>query len=94
MCFSGILFHINLEDYNIVYLKIVLFSESVLLEFLRLEHSNTLSSKKKKKKKDKHTTVLSGAEERGRRSQPGSFLFFTTPANLVLIFRSIFESQS
>ena len=28
-------------------------------------------------------TVLSGAEER---SQPGSFLFFTTPANLVLIF--------
>ena len=30
-------------------------------------------------------TVLPGAEERGRRSQPGSFLFFTTLANLVLI---------
>ena len=30
----------------------------------------------------------------GRRSQPGLFLFFTTPANLVLIFRSIFESHS
>ena len=28
----------------------------------------------------------------GRRSQPGSFLFFTTPANLVLIFQSVFES--
>ena len=30
----------------------------------------------------------------GRRSQPGSFLFFTTPANLVLIFESVFESRS
>ena len=29
----------------------------------------------------------------GRRSQPGSFLFFTTPANLVLNFRSVFESR-
>ena len=29
----------------------------------------------------------------GRRSQPGSFLFFTTPANLVLIFQSVFESR-
>ena len=28
----------------------------------------------------------------GRRSQPGSFLFFTTPANLVLILQSVFES--
>ena len=39
-------------------------------------------------------TVLSGAEERGgRRSQPGSFLFFTTSANLVLILQSVFESR-
>ena len=30
----------------------------------------------------------------GRRSQPRSFLFFTTPANLVLIFRSVFESHN
>ena len=29
----------------------------------------------------------------GRRSQPRSFLFFTTPANLVLIFQSVFESR-
>ena len=30
----------------------------------------------------------------GRRSQPGSFLFFTTPASLVLIFfQSVFESR-
>ena len=29
----------------------------------------------------------------GRRSQPGSFLFFTTPANLILIFQSVFESR-
>ena len=29
----------------------------------------------------------------GRRSQPGSFLFFTTSANLVLIFQSVFESH-
>ena len=29
----------------------------------------------------------------GRRSQPGSFLFFTTPANLVLNFQSVFESR-
>ena len=29
----------------------------------------------------------------GRRSQPGSFFFFTTPANLVLIFQSVFESR-
>ena len=29
----------------------------------------------------------------GRRSQPGSFLFFTTSANLVLIFQSVFESR-
>ena len=29
----------------------------------------------------------------GRWSQPGSFLFFTTPANLVLIFPSVFESR-
>ena len=29
----------------------------------------------------------------GRRSQPGSFLFFTTPANLVLILQSVFESR-
>ena len=29
----------------------------------------------------------------GRRFQPGSFLFFTTPANLVLIFHSFFESH-
>ena len=29
----------------------------------------------------------------GRRSQPGSFLFFTTPANIVLIFQSDFESR-
>ena len=29
----------------------------------------------------------------GRRSQPGSFLFFTTPANLVLIFQSVFKSR-
>ena len=28
-----------------------------------------------------------------RRSQPGWFLFFTTPANLVLIFQSAFESR-
>ena len=29
----------------------------------------------------------------GRQSQPGSFLFFKTPANLVLIFQSDFESR-
>ena len=29
----------------------------------------------------------------GRRSQPGSFLFFTTSANLVLILQSVFESR-
>ena len=29
----------------------------------------------------------------GRRSQPTSFLFFTTPANLVPIFQSVFESR-
>ena len=29
----------------------------------------------------------------GRRSQPRSFLLFTTPANLVLIFQSVFESR-
>ena len=29
----------------------------------------------------------------GRRSQPGSFLFFTTPGNIVLIFQSDFESR-
>ena len=28
-----------------------------------------------------------------RRSQPGSFLFFKTPANLVLIFQFAFESR-
>ena len=29
----------------------------------------------------------------GRRSQPGSFLFFTTSANLVLILQSVFQSR-
>ena len=29
----------------------------------------------------------------GRQSQPGSFLFFTTPANLVLIFQSVFKTR-
>ena len=29
----------------------------------------------------------------GRRCQPRLFLFFTTPANLVLIFQSVFESR-
>ena len=29
----------------------------------------------------------------GRRSQPGSFLFFTTSANLVLILQSVFRSR-
>ena len=43
----------------------------------------------------RETTVLSGAEERwGRRSQPGSFLFFTSAPNLVLIFQSVFESHT
>ena len=40
---------------------------------------------------------LPGPEERGgggggRLSHPGSFLFFTTPANLALIFQLVFES--
>ena len=42
--------------------------------------------------RDRYSTV--GCRRTGgRRSQPRSFLFFTTPANLVLIFQSVFESR-
>ena len=42
---------------------------------------------------DKHYSTVGCRRTGGRRSQPGSFSFFTTSANLVLIFQSVFESS-
>ena len=40
-----------------------------------------------------HYSTVGCRRTGGKRSQPGSFLFFKTPANLVLIFQSVFESR-
>ena len=40
-----------------------------------------------------HYSTVGCRRTGGRRSQPGSFLFFTTPAYLVLILQSVFESR-
>ena len=59
---------------------------------LRLKGQGTLFNFGGQTGKDSYSTV--GCQRTGgRRFQPGSLLFFTTPANLVLIFQSVFESR-
>ena len=62
------------------------------LGFVKSDHRSTMSEGRLNAQLRLYSTV--GCRRTGgRRSQPGSFLFFTTSANLVLILQSVFESR-
>ena len=62
--------------------------------WMRMYGYSSLRTNAKARESSKNTYSTVGCRRTGgRRSQPGSFLFFATSANLVLILQSVFESR-